>query len=129
MSKRDHLAALKEALAPPLSEAHILAQTRLALSRLRTPSGQRACVCWRQAVGSFRHLYSDGIIKIGVEGMADIGGVLSDGRCLQVETKTATGRLREAQIAWREMVISMGGLYVLARSPDDACRAVLEALK
>jgi len=121
-------AAVREARPPGLSEAHILAQTRLALSRLRTPDNKRACVCWRQAVGSFRHLYNDGTIKVGVEGMADIGGVLSDGRCLQVETKTATGRLREAQVAWREMTISMGGLYVLARSPEDACRAVLEAL-
>ena len=122
-------AAVREARPAGLSEAVILANTRLALSRLKLPNGQRACVCWRQAVGSFRHLYSDGIIKIGVEGMADIGGVLSDGRCLQVETKTATGRLREAQVAWREMTISMGGLYVLARSPDEACRAVMEALK
>jgi hypothetical protein len=59
-------------------------------------------------------------ISYGVPGMPDIGGVLIDGRSLGIEVKTATGRQSSEQIAYQKMMTKFGGLYIVARSADDA---------
>lgn len=112
------------------SETAILRETLALLSTLHVPGqpGVPACRVWRQHVGTFRHPYGPGAIVVGVKGMADIGGILYGGRALQVEIKAEEGRLRPEQRKWREMVIELGGLYIMARSPGFAVASVLEAL-
>lgn len=100
------------------------------LSALRTPAGHRACVVYHRYTGKARAYSQPGIVlTIGTPGMADIGGLLHTGRALEIEVKTATGRLSPEQHAWRQLVTSMGGLHIVARSADEAEAAVVEALR
>lgn len=58
-------------------------------------------------------------------GSPDLVGVLRpDGRMLACEVKTPEGRLRPEQRMWRDAFIAAGGLYILARSPEDALRGL-----
>lgn len=111
-----------------MREAPILRETLLTLSALKLPDGRRACLVYRQQVGKFRTLFGDGVVPVGVEGMADIGGILADGRALQIECKSSEGSLTEAQRNWRRTVLSFGGVHVVARSAEFAVSQVLEAL-
>lgn len=58
-------------------------------------------------------------IAFGLKGSSDLLGILRGGRFLAVETKSPTGRLTTEQQAFRSMVESMGGLYILARSVKE----------
>jgi hypothetical protein len=58
-------------------------------------------------------------VKFGLEGQADLTGLLTDGRRLEVECKTARGRQSEAQQRFQAMIERFGGVYVLARSVAD----------
>lgn len=79
---------------------------------------------WRANVGVARTRTGQ-FVKFGVPGQADISGILwPHGRRLEIETKSATGRQREAQRAWQAMIERMGGLYILARSLDDVRAAI-----
>lgn len=110
-----------------IPESQILREIMLALSSLRFPDGAPMCVVWRQQVGTFMGP-SGHPVKVGLEGQADLGGVLSTGRMLQIEVKAENGRLSEAQERWGAMVQRMNGLWLVARSADDAVRAVREAI-
>lgn len=94
-----------------------------------THNGQRACVVWRRFVGRARALQDPSVVlTIGTPGMADIGGFLCTGRALEIEVKTEKGKLRPEQESWRVVCNRMGALHVLARSPEEAEKAVLDAL-
>ena len=58
-----------------------------------------------------------GFLQLAPEGVADLVGFRADGKHLEVECKTAAGKLREAQERHRELVQRMGGVYVVARAP------------
>lgn len=91
--------------------------------------GRRACVVWRRFVGHARALQDPSVVMtIGTPGMADIGGFLCTGRAFEVEVKTEAGRLRPEQENWRKVCLAMGALYILARSAEEAERAVVDAL-
>ena len=85
--------------------------------------------------GNVRRL-SDGSIHItnprpihcglGV-GSADLVGIARGGAFLSVEVKSPRGPIRDEQIAWRDMVNSLGGRAVIARSVDD-CLGVFGAI-
>jgi len=65
-------------------------------------------------------------IRFGVPGSADIVGLKRGGQFVSIEVKDgAHGRLSEAQAKWGLMVKSLGGLWIVARSAEDA----LEVLK
>lgn len=94
---------------------------------------------WRQGVGA-AWLGGAGqrrMVRFGLPGMADVSGILRCGRRVEIECKTATGRLTLEQRRWGEMVTAYGALYVLARSTADveheirkhlqACAACLQA--
>lgn len=85
-------------------------------------------VWWRQNVG-VGVAPGQRVIRFGVPGMADIGGVYR-GRHIEIEVKTDTGRQSEQQRRWERAVTRAGGVYVLARSIDDALAALarLDAL-
>lgn len=99
------------------------------LSNLTTRDGRRACIVWRRFVGRARALQNPSVVMtIGTPGMADIGGFLCTGRALEIEVKTETGRLRPEQENWRKVCQAMGALHVLARSAEEAEKAVIDAL-
>lgn len=54
-----------------------------------------------------------------VEGTADLLVILDCGRVLWIETKTRTGRQREAQKRFQAEVERLGHNYVLARNLED----------
>ena len=109
-------------------EAVLLREIMLAVSAIRRPDGSPVCVLWRQHCGVFLAMTGKHPTRIGIEGQADIGGVLCNGRAVQVEVKSPIGRLREGQVRWATMCQSMGVLYVLARSVEDVTGAIREAL-
>jgi hypothetical protein len=80
---------------------------------------------WRVNVGVART--PDGRMnRYGIPGQADLAGVVR-GRHVEIEVKTASGRQSRQQIRWQKAVERAGGIYVLARSVDDAL-AVLDSL-
>lgn len=61
------------------------------------------------------------LVRFGVPGTADICGLIApSGRLLMIECKTATGKQRAAQVTMQRVVTAMGGLYVVARSLEEA---------
>ena len=54
-----------------------------------------------------------------IKGVADILGVLPNGRALAIELKSATGRLTPEQKSFLERVNASGGLAFMARSIED----------
>lgn len=81
------------------------------------------CLVWRQNVGlavPLRLAVQGDLtpIKFGVEGQADIGGCYR-GICIQVETKSRTGKQREAQEAWQKATERAGGVYMMPRTMED----------
>jgi hypothetical protein len=66
-------------------------------------------------------------VRFGLEGSGDILGA-SCGRPLAVESKTATGKQREAQIIFERAWVKAGGIYILARSAAEAKEQLEEAL-
>ena len=66
------------------------------------------------------------LVGMGVHaGFADLI-VLSEGRVLFLEVKSARGRLRVAQKTFRDAVLSQGFGWALVRSVDDALGALAE---
>lgn len=60
---------------------------------------------------------------VGVpEGVSDLIGCAADGAFCAVEVKTEKGRPSDAQMAYIQMVRSLGGRAGVARSPEDAVR-------
>lgn len=84
---------------------------------------------WRQNSGTFRERNRDGSFRYiranTARGMADIMGLLTDGRTLAIEVKSATGRVSPDQAAFLESIASAGGIAGVCRSIDDAA-ALLE---
>ncbi len=78
---------------------------------------------WRQNTGAARRK-SGALVRFGVPGQADLSGILTDGRRLEIEVKTARGKQSDQQIAYQEMIREYGGVYILARSPEDAIRGL-----
>lgn len=109
-------------------ESQIMREIELALSALRRPDGSPVCIVWRQHVGKVMS-QSGHVTTIGVEGQADLGGVLFTGRCLQIEVKSETGQLREGQKRWGAAMERMNALWMVARSAEEAVAAVRDALR
>ena len=117
----------------PRSERDILADILLAVG---SRSDARA---WRQQAGVFvpmsgsvdcprcgHHGSLKGfqprpVTRVGVDGMGDVGMILGPhGRACWIEAKSESGRQRESQANFQRMVESQGGVYILARSAEDA---------
>lgn len=104
-------------------ESDIQAEILLALSRAFHPDG----VFWRQNSGSA--LSPDGArrIKLAPIGSADVVGVLR-GRFVEVEVKTRTGKQRPEQAAHQAAVERAGGIYIVARSAEEAISLLRAAM-
>lgn len=62
------------------------------------------------------------MMRFGVPGMADLTGLVSCGKRLEIEVKAPEGRQSVEQKVWERVIVSLGGLYCLARSTDDVDR-------
>lgn len=81
-------------------------------------------IFWRQNVGTFRSMDGRRVVNAtSITGIADIMGAYC-GRAIAIETKTQTGKLLETQKRFRTAFERAGGLYVVARSPEDALAAL-----
>ncbi|MGR3315411.1 VRR-NUC domain-containing protein [Roseovarius indicus] len=96
------------------SETDIHNRILVALSKEYHPRG----IFWRQNAGRVR---SDrgAWVSLGPPGIADIVGVI-DGEAVFVEVKTKTGKQREAQRKFQVAIEKAGGIYLIARSPEEA---------
>ena len=72
---------------------------------------------WRQNVG-VAHI-GNRAIKFGISGQADLTGVLSNGRRIEIEVKSPTGRQTEDQRNFQEIITRFNGIYILAHSVKD----------
>lgn len=102
------------------------------MNRIMLEVGRRNDVrLWRQNSGVARGLQSDTVIRMGVPGCGDLTGIVTVsgiGIRLEIEVKTEKGRQSEQQIKFGKMVADRGGIYILARSVDDAIFQLEEAI-
>ena len=85
----------------------------------------RGVVCWRQNAGAFATLDGKRFMRTAdITGIADIIGLLPDGRFLAVECKSGAGRQSQAQRDFQADVERNNGRYILARSVDDVMKAL-----
>jgi hypothetical protein len=74
---------------------------------------------WRNNSGGVPVDGGKRFVRFGYPGSPDILGILPGGKMLCVETKSAKGKLSEAQEAFRGYVERAGGVYVVVRSLED----------
>lgn len=79
--------------------------------------------CWRNnstgIYDSTRDIYRKASGVGYIKGVADILGVLPDGKFLAIEVKSSRGRVSKEQVAFLNSVIKAGGLGFVARSIGD----------
>jgi hypothetical protein len=103
---------------------------------------QDGLLIWKQVVGRFRHMYSSGYIDVGINGMADTGSIMpititqemvgrTVGLAIQLEVKTFEPGSRQSkeQKTWQQAVENRGGIYLIARSPEEARSLLAERIK
>lgn len=72
---------------------------------------------WRANCGVAR--IGTRVIRFGIPGQADLTGILPDGRRLEIEVKSPTGRQTSEQVSFQNMIERFNGIYILARSIHD----------
>jgi hypothetical protein len=75
---------------------------------------------WRQNTGAAR--IGKRLIRFGVPGQADLTGILGNGKRIEIEVKSPTGRQTPEQIAFGRIIERFRGVYIVARSTDDVRR-------
>jgi hypothetical protein len=104
-------------------------------NRIMLDLSLHGALVWRQQVGSYRYLHTEGVVKIGVPGMADIGAIIpvtitpemvgkTIGIAAQIEVKTLTGKQRDNQKLWELAVNKRHGIYAVCRSPEEAIKII-----
>jgi len=86
---------------------------------------------WRQNSGTFKMGYGESqryVRANTAKGMADIMGILKDGRTLAIECKSPTGTVKQHQKEFLDAITKAGGLAFVARSVDDVINQ-LEVVK
>lgn len=102
-------------------ESRLLADIRIALGR------EPDLVLWRIQPGGLADA-TGRPIRTAPIGIADLCGILApSGRWIALEVKTATGRVTPEQTRWGELLTSMGGVYAVVRSVEDAVAVVQRA--
>jgi len=83
---------------------------------------------WRMNTGG-AYDASGRYVQYGETGQADLAGCIAPmGRRLEIELKAKRGRMRKAQIEYRERLVRLGALYVVARSLRDSMVPICEFL-
>lgn len=96
---------------------------------LRWSAGRTDIRIWRVTNGTFLTVDMNRPVHIGLAGAADITGIVSGGRRIEIECKSKTGKQRVEQIAFQRMIERLGGIYILARSVADVELALKEYLQ
>ena len=89
-------------------------------------------VVWRQNSGLYYAPDGHGgfrRVRAAMPGAADLSGILPDGRRLELEVKAATGELRQEQVEFGRMILEHGGVYLVARSEEEAVAGVRAAIE
>lgn len=83
---------------------------------------------WRNNAGAA--ILKGQLVQFGMPGQADISGLIAPyGRRLEIEAKRPKeGKQSEAQATFEAMIISQGGVYILATSWELARAYLLNAL-
>lgn len=112
------------------------AETDIAHSILLAIGQRPDVLAMKRTVGKFRALDNPArIVTVGTPGEPDIGAVVAVritpemvgrtvGIAVGIEVKTAIGRQREGQKLFEHAWTKRGGIYVLARSVEDAVCAI-----
>lgn len=70
-------------------------------------------------------MYGPRIIRFGIKGAADIIGIAAPhGRMWAVEAKVGRDEPAPDQLAFRDVILSHGGIYVVAYSVEEAERSL-----
>lgn len=99
------------------SEAEILKAIMQLLKR-----HPKVATVWRQNSGTFAMQYGEKTRYVRAntaKGMADIMGVLKDGRTLAIEVKSRIGKIHDHQRAFLLKIHQAGGVAFFARSIED----------
>ena len=99
----------------PVNETDLMHRVMAALS-------ERGALVYRRNIG-FGIAQGGRAVRFGLPGQADIGGIYR-GVPLEIETKFGRRGQSPAQKNWQAAVERAGGVYVLARSVEDAVRAL-----
>ena len=86
---------------------------------------------WRQNSGTFQMQYGDKTRYVRANtarGMADIMGILKNGKTLAIEVKSRIGKLHQHQVDFLNSIHDAGGVAFVARSVDDAKRYLDELI-
>jgi hypothetical protein len=70
-------------------------------------------------------------IKAGIDGQGDLSGIAGPGgrgRRIEIEIKGPTDRLSAKQIGFRQMIVSHGGIYLVATSVEQAINEFRQAV-
>jgi hypothetical protein len=85
-------------------------------------------------------LLSKFLIRIGITGQADVNGILGKkvtllsgqsitlGIRVEIEIKTGNARQSTEQKRWQKMIESLGGIYIVARSEQEAINKLKDRL-
>ena len=108
-----------------MSEASIQAQILLTLG-----ARPELCRIHRRNRGTAVNLQTGRGVQFGdFPGAADITGILVDGRRLEIEVKGPKGRLTPEQRSFGEMIQRYRGVWLVARSVEEAVQAVEAAVR
>ena len=80
----------------------------------------RGIFCWKNNTAGIFVKARNTYIPSHAPGVADILGILKDGRFLAIEVKSPTGRVSPHQQQFLDEITARGGLAFVARSVDDA---------
>lgn len=83
---------------------------------------------WRANSGAAIDPRTGRMVRFGLQGQADLSGILIGGRRLEIEIKGPRGRQTPEQQHFGAMIQRFGGLYVVAYSLQEALFAIEEAL-
>lgn len=79
-------------------------------------------IAWRQNVGVA--MFKGRRVEFGFRGLADIGGILPDGKYLAVETKVGSNDLTSEQKEFLTATGKSGAVAIVARCLDDVVFAL-----
>lgn len=80
---------------------------------------------WKNHTGQARSADGRRRLTFGIKGGSDLIGLIApSGRLLAIECKTGKAKQSKEQKAFQAMVEKFGGVYVLARSVEDAVRGL-----
>lgn len=94
---------------------------KLILARVNALDGVRL---WRANTGMAYSSGSGRMVRFGQPGQADLSGILRGGRRLEVEVKGPSGRVSDEQEAFGARITELGGLYIVARTLEDALNPI-----